>query len=232
MNLKKTGCTECHDEWESIDRQFEKSVHARAKPEVIRCSTCHNPHYAKAMKIEKNRIASLCEDCHGSVETLAKKHDFFIYPLIHIEKADCSECHGSPHETAVSENAKRKCFECHKDKEMLVAKVQNKHEWLELPSLHLSKIDCYICHRPDTVIRNCTDCHGEKPILTENKEEHSSVAGFRNPDVIKKYDHVAGATGLKLIDIIGITIVAGALLLAAGHGGLRFLVNKLRGIRK
>ena len=134
-------CTDCHSKKASfVERQFDKSVHARNLSETFSCTTCHDPHTMRlAEKLgdprkivaQDNRV---CLGCHDSDEKFAKFapekknrppiddiHDWLPNTRLHWKAVRCVECHtpavaaGEPisHEILDKKKAEKLCLNCH-----------------------------------------------------------------------------------------------------------------------
>ncbi|MGE5387051.1 MAG: cytochrome c3 family protein [Betaproteobacteria bacterium] len=134
-------CSDCHSKKANrIEKEFEKSVHAKNLSDKFTCTTCHNPHVMRiaekqpdAHKIvsQDNRV---CLGCHDSDEQFAKFapekksrpliddiHSWLPNTRLHWKAVRCVECHtpavaaNEPisHEIVNKEKAQRKCVACH-----------------------------------------------------------------------------------------------------------------------
>lgn len=139
-------CIDCHggDEnfadykFEQIEKEFGKSIHAKALGEIFTCSKCHNQHYyqAKARTSESVRDIvkfsnEMCISCHDNTSKyhlmsdslnpkLVDTHDWLPNQKLHFENVRCIECHTQiqdslmiSHNILPKEKALKLCVECH-----------------------------------------------------------------------------------------------------------------------
>lgn len=213
-------CEECHAaRVMKIERQFDKSVHAKNLKEKMTCTTCHNVHeMTVAAKLgDPHKIVAqdnkICLDCHDSDLTFSK-----FAP----EESDPRLGSGKKRRPAIDDI----------------------HEWLPNTRLHWQAVRCVECHTPADKIqshqvldkekaeRKCATCHSASSSLNTRlyrhlaKEEQNRY-GFLN-SIILSNTYVLGATRHPVLDAVligafGLT-VAGVL----GHGALRILMAFLR----
>ncbi len=149
-------CIDCHggDEqfaayhFETIEEEFEKSVHTSRHSERFNCWMCHNPHSYKAMTRSDYRISEIvgahnqvCTNCHDNVvnfqrisdstkKPLSEIHGFLPNYKLHFSAVRCIECHTSTqdtmwvsHQILEKDQAVKKCAECHSANTMLLASL-------------------------------------------------------------------------------------------------------------
>lgn len=152
------ACMDCHggDEayasfnFETIETEYNESVHAKKLGENFSCWSCHNPHYYKLsgdIPIDK-RVAvdnEMCLQCHGNeikfsdlssekIPNLIEKHDWLPNQALHFKKVRCIECHAKQNDSIMvahlikpGKDAVRNCVECHSTNSILMASLY-KHE--------------------------------------------------------------------------------------------------------
>ncbi len=156
------SCLDCHggDEtfaayhFETIEEEFEKSVHASRHGEQFNCWMCHNPHSYTAMTRSDYKISEIvtshnlvCANCHDNpvnfqrISDSTKKplneiHNFLPNYKLHFSSVRCIECHTSvqdtlwvSHQILEKDQAVKKCSECHSANTMLLSslyKYQNR----------------------------------------------------------------------------------------------------------
>ncbi len=207
-------CSDCHSKKATrIEKQFEKSVHAKNLSDKFTCTTCHNPHVmriaekqADAHKIvaQDNRV---CLGCHDSDDQFAKFapekksrpliddiHSWLPNTRLHWKAVRCVECHtpgvaaNEPisHEIVNKEKAQRKCVACHTANSELKTRLYR----------HLVK---------------------------DEQEKY----GFMNSVILGK-SYVIGATRNSTLDTIMIALAALTLVGVLVHAALRILMAYLR----
>lgn len=136
-----TTCSDCHAKKATlVEKQFDKSVHAKNLSEIFTCTTCHDPHVMRlAEKLHDPRkiVAQdnrVCLECHDSDEKFSKFapekksrplindiHSWLPNTRLHWQSVRCVECHtpavaaGEPisHEILDKTKAEKKCLACH-----------------------------------------------------------------------------------------------------------------------
>ncbi|MCF8301755.1 MAG: cytochrome c3 family protein [Bacteroidales bacterium] len=149
-------CMDCHawgEEWEkfnfeTIQKEFQESVHYQEHNQSFDCWMCHEPHSYKltARKSDtiKNIVAynnSICLSCHSNTDkyqliaekenpNLIESHDWLPNQRLHFNNVRCLECHAKKVDTLMvahnirpKEEAVRKCAECHSRNSMLMASL-------------------------------------------------------------------------------------------------------------
>ncbi len=152
------ACMDCHggDEayasfkFETIEEEYNESVHAKLLGEEFTCWSCHNPHYYKLSRnisvIE--RVATdneMCLQCHGNeikfsdlsedeLPNLISKHDWLPNQTLHFKKVRCIDCHAKQNDSIMvahliqgGDKAVKNCVECHSTNSILMASLY-KHE--------------------------------------------------------------------------------------------------------
>lgn len=211
-------CQDCHAKRSiRVERQFEKSVHAKNLSETFTCAKCHNAHTMRlAAKLgDPRKIVAqdnrACLNCHDSDKAFAKMapedpktkqkkarpnlneiHAWLPNLQLHWEAVRCVECHTPPDE-----------------------KIQS-HEILDK---NKAEKKCVTCHSTDTALKTRLYRH----LAAEEQNQH----GFLN-SVVLRNSYVIGATRHLTLDrvVIGllVAIFAGVVL----HGVIRLLVRVLR----
>ncbi|WP_372773813.1 cytochrome c3 family protein [Mangrovibacterium sp.] len=149
-------CLDCHGgdesfatyQFERIDEEFKKSVHARVYGDLFTCAKCHSQHTytatARTSSSVKEIVAysnQMCLSCHNSMERyemisgrgnpeLVKVHSWLPNQQLHFENVRCIECHTEVQDSLmVSHNilpksqAVKKCVECHSANSKLKASL-------------------------------------------------------------------------------------------------------------
>jgi len=151
---ESSTCLDCHggDEkyanyhFESINEQFEKSVHSTKHSKEFTCWMCHDPHLYKInarnnkQDIEKT-IAydnSICLSCHADIDkyqmildkqnpNIIQKHEWLPNQQDHFRKVRCIECHAQinnnslvAHNVQPKGKAVKRCVECHSSNSILL----------------------------------------------------------------------------------------------------------------
>jgi Cytochrome c7 and related cytochrome c len=211
-------CQDCHAKRSiRIERQFEKSVHAKNLSETFTCAHCHDAHTMKiAAKLgDPRKIVAqdnqACLNCHDSDEKFAK---------------------------LAPEDEKTK-------KKKVRPKIDQIHEWLPNTKLHWQAVRCVECHTPtDEKIqsheildkkkaeKNCVTCHSAETALKTRlyrhlAKEEQNEHGFLNSIVLRN-SYVVGATRNAVLDRIVIGFVAFIFFAAVLHGLIRVIAAFLR----
>ncbi|MDZ4205208.1 MAG: hypothetical protein U1C46_10370 [Bacteroidales bacterium] len=149
-------CMDCHgnDErfvsfnFETIENEFNASIHAEHLIERFSCWSCHNPHTYKSIARKAENISgtvaydnSMCLGCHGDISHYAvlvdrqptnmlSKHDWLPNQSLHFRKVRCIDCHAQTndellvaHHVLPASKAVRKCVECHSTNSILMASL-------------------------------------------------------------------------------------------------------------
>lgn len=149
-------CMDCHGgddnyakyNFEGIQEEYNKSVHARRQNETFSCWMCHNPHtYKINARTNKNVINTvaydngICLECHADIDmyqlvtdkqnpNILKTHDWLPNQSLHFANVRCIECHAKindsllvAHQIQPKEKAVRKCVQCHSTNSLLMASL-------------------------------------------------------------------------------------------------------------
>lgn len=151
-------CMDCHggDEayasfnFETIELEYNESVHAKKLGDEFSCWSCHSPHYyrlSKDISID-DRVAfdnEMCLQCHGNeikfsdltkeqIPNLIEKHDWLPNQALHFKKVRCIDCHAKQNDSIMvahmikpGAEAVKNCVECHSTNSILMASLY-KHE--------------------------------------------------------------------------------------------------------
>lgn len=206
------SCIDCHGgdetyaqyQFELIEEEFSKSVHATHNGENFDCWMCHDPHAYKAMTRGDFKISEIvqnhnqtCISCHNDPiqfqlvtdslrPDLALVHDFIPNYNLHLKSVRCIECHTSQQDT------------------MWVA-----HQILE----------------KEFAVKKCVDCHSSNTMLMASLYKYQNLEarqdGFLNA-VILNNSYVIGANRNYIFNIISIVLFGFALLAIAIHVYFRF----------
>lgn len=205
-------CQECHAKKAMrVERQMEKSVHAKNLGETLTCAKCHDAHVMRlAAKLgDPRRIVAqdnkVCVDCHDSDAAYAElapadkkrprldeTHAWLPQMARHWEAVRCVECHTPPDEKILS------------------------HEILDKDG---AEKKCTACHNPDTVLKDRLYRH-----LAKDEQKRY---GFLN-SVILSNSYVIGANRHPVLDEVLIGLTAATSLGVLLHGLGRAIASLLR----
>ncbi|HBL76947.1 MAG: hypothetical protein A2W90_00730 [Bacteroidetes bacterium GWF2_42_66] len=140
------GCLDCHGgdekyasyQFEKIEEEFGKSVHAQACGDAFTCSKCHDQHYYQVTARNSESVTGIvrysnemCLSCHDNMQKyqllsegqkpeLVEAHSWLPNKNLHFEHVRCIECHTEvvdslmiSHNIMPKENAVKRCVECH-----------------------------------------------------------------------------------------------------------------------
>ena len=157
------SCLDCHGgdddyahyNFETIEEEFNSSVHGDHYIENFSCWSCHNPHTYKVAARERGRVIdivaydnSMCLSCHGDIShyevlierqltNMLSKHDWLPNQSLHFRKVRCIDCHAATHDDLLvahhvlpADQAVKKCVECHSTNSILMASLY-KHQIVE-----------------------------------------------------------------------------------------------------
>lgn len=156
MEAKPT-CLDCHggDEqyakfhFESIEKEFNESMHSNRHSEDFTCWMCHNAHTykitARSEENVKHTVAydnAICLDCHGNITryqlltnkqnpNIIGKHEWLPNQVLHFQSVRCIECHTRKqddstlvaHKINPKNMAVKRCTECHSSNSVLMASL-------------------------------------------------------------------------------------------------------------
>ena len=207
-------CMDCHggDEtyasfnFETIEEEYLKSIHATELGTEFSCWSCHNPHTYRLSDKEPgqlmNRVArnnSACLHCHGDINNYAvliekelpdliKSHDWLPNQSLHFRKVRCIDCHAANNDS------------------IMVAH-------LVLPA--------------SESVKNCVECHSTNSILMGSLYKHQAAEkrnklGFYN-GVIMNEAYVIGANRNYYLNIASVVIFIMVLIGIAIHATLRYI---------
>lgn len=210
-------CLDCHGageqfaefNFETIENEFQASVHGDHLIPNFSCWSCHNPHTYKLTTREGGSIVdivahnnAMCLECHGDIShyevlierqltNMLSKHDWLPNQSLHFRKVRCIDCHAQVND------------------DILVA-----HH--VLPA--------------EGAVKNCVDCHSTNSILMASLYKHQvqerrSRFGFFNPSITTDA-YIIGANRNYYFNVISIVIFGLVLLGIAIHATLRFLNNR------
>ncbi|EXJ15596.1 cytochrome c3 family protein [Imhoffiella purpurea] len=146
--LSCVGCHEDQDDadqrlyrFETIDEEFERSVHATSdhpKAAGFSCHSCHDPHAFRNSRVgeEIRQIVhddnAICLSCHKKVQDpLRDPHAWLPKREKHRESVRCLDCHtplteaGQPvsHRILAAEDSNRDCVNCHSKEPQLLNRL-------------------------------------------------------------------------------------------------------------
>ena len=157
-------CLDCHGgdesyatyQFEKIEEEFNKSVHAQAYGDNFTCSKCHNQHtYTPTARNSSNVLEiveysnNLCLSCHNDMSKyqmvsghenpkLVEVHSWLPNQELHFQHVRCIECHTAvvdslmvSHNILKKEQALKNCVECHSANSRLKASLY-KYENLQM----------------------------------------------------------------------------------------------------
>jgi len=195
------NCIDCHggDEsysqyhFESIEVEYQQSVHFKLDEEGFSCWSCHNPHSYKVRTRNAENLKevisynnAICLNCHSDYSrfqllsdraeiNIISKHDWLPNQSSHFANVRCIECH---------------------------TKINN-----DIPVAHLI--------RPkEAAVKLCNECHSKNSILMaslykfESKEQRRD--GFFN-GIIMNESYVIGANRNEYLNLLSLLIFFGTL---------------------
>ena len=149
-------CLDCHEgddvtakfHFETIEMEFQESVHSTKHSEEFTCWMCHNPHSYKINARNNENIKevivydnNICLSCHADINkyqlitskmnpNVIEKHDWLPNQIAHFAHVRCIECHTKTtndvlvaHQIQTKDKAVKKCVECHSQNSMLMASL-------------------------------------------------------------------------------------------------------------
>jgi hypothetical protein len=211
-------CLECHKGndrfpyalFESIEKGFTRSHHARAMPDSFFCSSCHDPHVFHGLfqtRVEDvpqqvRQDNGICLNCHRNNERI-KAMTGRVLPTLQRSHAWLPDL--ERHWQAV------RCVECH------TGSSRPQDHFILDKSLALR--DCVACHARNSLLTS-------KLYLYQSTEERQK-AGFVNALVMNNA-YVIGMTRNLWLDWAGLALLSLTLLVLLGHGFARWLANRTR----
>ncbi|HEY2773265.1 MAG TPA: cytochrome c3 family protein [Candidatus Binatia bacterium] len=212
-------CTDCHEgsephDWDGIAGAVAGSVHENKVP-LLRCTTCHSPHYFSPASRVTNLLAGMtianesCVACHVdeasrddpklALAALAKKHTRLIHAEVHLRSSPCIACHtdlkGRPTTSSL---------------EAPMHKILPAREALA---------DCVACHASNTLL--ATELYTHEATLQRSEK------GWLN-SVLFNTAYVTGATRQVWLDWATLGLAVLVVLGVAAHGGGRWIAMRLR----
>lgn len=149
-------CLDCHGgdesfatyQFETIDEEFQKSVHYKIYGDNFTCSKCHSQHtYATTARTSDNILEivdysnKMCLSCHNDMKKyqlvsghenpkIVQIHDWLPNQELHFQHVRCIECHTEvvdglmvSHNIVGKDLALKKCAECHTANSRLTASL-------------------------------------------------------------------------------------------------------------
>jgi len=146
-------CLDCHEgddnyNFETINKEYQESVHAIRHKDAFSCFMCHDPHTYKINvrsdeNIDKTIVYdnNICLSCHANFNkyqlisskrnpNIIKQHDWLPNQIAHFAHVRCIECHTQTtnktlvaHKVLPKEKAVKKCVECHSQNSILMASL-------------------------------------------------------------------------------------------------------------
>ncbi|HRE17409.1 MAG TPA: cytochrome c3 family protein [Rhodocyclaceae bacterium] len=207
-------CSDCHSKKaDRVEKQFEKSVHAKNMADNFPCTTCHNPHLMRVAEklVAPEKIVAqdnrVCLGCHDSDEQFAKfAPDKKSRPLI-------DDIHNWLPNTRLHWKAVR-CVECHTP--AVAAGEPMSHEILNKDK---AEKKCVSCHTGDSSLKTRLYRH----LATDEQKKY----GFIN-SVVLSNSYVIGATRHPALDWLMVGLVAATFFGVLAHAALRVLMSYLR----
>ena len=145
----------------------------------------------------------------------------------------CLSCHGNNKLFLTNKDVKSWEIQANKDVFVPFKPAPHvRHNWLEQPKFHLTRMDCLICHDPALAepVKDCAQCHATDSMLmtkAEGPPEYSLMNwNFTNKELIKDGKYVVGSNRIPALDIIGMLIILLTFLGCATHGALRFISRR------
>lgn len=158
------NCIDCHGgddmfsmfNFETIDEEFQQSIHFKLEEEGFSCWKCHDPHeyHISIRNSESIRETilydnNICLNCHSDFDrfqllsdreeiNIVQKHDWLPGQAAHFRSVRCIECHTRVNDTILvahfirpKEEAVKLCNECHSSNSLLMSslyKFQSKEQ--------------------------------------------------------------------------------------------------------
>ena len=207
-------CMDCHggdENWahfnfEEIESEFDKSVHASRYNEDFTCWMCHDPHTYKISARETENLLNtiaydngICLECHADIDmyqlitekenpNILKTHNWLPNQELHFANVRCIECHARINDS------------------LLVA-----HQILP----------------KDQAVKRCVECHSTNSLLMASLYKHQirekrGLTGFVNAAIMNEA-YVIGANRSPLLNNVSLIIFGLVLLAVIGHGVLRII---------
>ncbi len=211
------SCLDCHGSgdqfaafnFQTIEEEFQLSVHGDHHIDNFSCWSCHDPHTYTLTAREGGDIVdivahnnAMCLDCHGDIShyevlierqltNMLSKHDWLPNQSLHFRKVRCIDCHAQVND------------------DILVA-----HH--VLPA--------------DEAVKACVDCHSTNSILMASLYKHQvqerrNKYGFFNASITHEA-YIIGANRNYYFNLISAVIFGLVLLGIAIHATLRFVHNR------
>ena len=138
------ACYQCHEQ-----KDQAKHVHPALQMSEDSCISCHNPHGGQHPTLLKQKLPTLCMDCHDSDSFTKGKS---VHKITSAGKS-CARCHDS-HSSSLPKMLTQKtediCFSCHnrevKTAERVIPNIKEKIE--KSMSVHMVATECSECHSP------------------------------------------------------------------------------------
>ncbi len=160
------SCLDCHGydptyatyQFEKIDEEFQKSVHAKIGDEIFSCESCHDQHTYRPTARNSERIMEIveysngiCLSCHDDMNRyesvaghenpkIVQVHSWLPNQDLHFRNTRCIECHTTvvdslmvSHNILPKTEAVRSCAKCHSGNSLLQASLY-KYENLQARS--------------------------------------------------------------------------------------------------
>ncbi|MEO5364109.1 MAG: cytochrome c3 family protein [Magnetococcus sp. DMHC-8] len=211
-------CLECHKGndafpyalFESIEKGFVRSIHARALPDRFSCVSCHDPHVFHGLfqtsvtdvPAQVRQDNAVCLNCHRNNEYI-KELTGRVLPLLANSHAWLPDL--ERHWQAV------RCVECHTG--------SNRPRDHLILGKTMALRDCVSCHSRDSLLLG-------KLYLYQAAEERQK-AGFVNAMVLNNA-YIIGMTRNLWLDWAGLALLGLTALVLLGHGLARWLVARRR----
>ncbi|MFD2111575.1 ammonia-forming cytochrome c nitrite reductase subunit c552 [Thiorhodococcus fuscus] len=212
LKNESLSCVRCHEgqddaaerlyRFETIDEEFEHSVHATSDdPKVagFSCHSCHDPHAFRNSQVGEDIAQivradnAICLSCHTKVQDpLRDPHTWLPNREKHQESVRCLDCH-----TPVSEDGQTVSHQ------ILAGKDSN---------------------------RDCVNCHSKKPQLLNRLYQYRSETDLANQGWVSKAvfneAYVVGMSRSPLIDRLALAIIGITLLVLGAHGYGRYRAHR------
>jgi hypothetical protein len=149
------------------------------------------------------------------------------------QNENCLSCHGNDKLFLTEKDVKSWELQANKDVFVPLKPAPHvRHNWLEQPKFHLTRMDCLICHDPSLAepVKDCAQCHTTDSMLLTKAAgaPEYSIANwnFTNKELIKDGKYVVGSNRIPALDIIGMLIILLTFAGCATHGALRFISRR------
>jgi hypothetical protein len=188
-HFNRLACTSCHED--PHGGEFKVRMAALSNGRTMGCEACHSTknwkdltkfnHDTTDFKLLGAHKAVQCEGCHKppNLELNLRHVDFKRAPTI------CQDCHEDPHGKQFAREQGTHCVDCHNSVKWRPALFDHEKTAFSLKGAH-QDVRCGKCHTAVRVVdgknvlfykptpTKCVDCHGNKEIQAQNKQNSRS----------------------------------------------------------